>query len=88
LQLRAPGTEAREVEQLGQEALHPIGAAADGAEQLLTLVGAGHDARVEEQADAGTNRRQRRAQLVADGREQLASKPFELLQPDGELGIG
>ena len=63
-----------------RSALRPI-----VAEQLLALVVARLHPGVEQQADAGPDRGQRRPQLVGDRREQVGPQPLQLSQGQPQL---
>ena len=87
VQLERARAQARQVQQLGEQRLHPIRAAADGGQQLLALRGARRQAGIEQHPRARPYRGQRGPQLMADGGQQLCPEPLQLLQPQAEVRI-
>ena len=82
LERDAAGTEARQLEDVADEPLHPIGVALDRLRSVVRCSSVGSDARVEQQADARAHGGQRRPQLVGDRRQQVGPQPLELVQRD------
>ena len=73
-------SEAGEVEQVGDEALHSIRVPFDREQQLAPLLIGRLAGRVEEEPARGPYRGQRRPELMGDGCEQVRSEPLERIQ--------
>ena len=86
--LQRAGVQAAHVEQVADQPVEPVGVLLDGGEQRLFVgLGPGHVG-LAQAADAGLDRGQRRAQVVADRGEQRGPHPVALGQRLGLGGLG
>ena len=86
--LQRSGVQAAHVQQVADQGVEPVGVLLDRREQV-GLVGLGPlHVGLPQAADAGLDRRQRRAQVVADGREQRGPHPVALGERLGLGGLG
>ena len=87
LERQRPGAEAGEVEHVGHQALHALGAPRDPLQELCAggLVGA--DTRIAEETDGRSDRGQRRPQLMGNGGQQVRPEPLQRLELGLDLGL-
>ena len=79
LQTDGPGSESREVEDVADQSLHPLGVALDGRQHGRPLLVGRLRSRIEQEARARPDDRQRRPELMRDRREQVGPQPFDVL---------
>jgi Zn-dependent protease/predicted transcriptional regulator len=79
-QHREAAAQARQIQGVRHQAVHPVGALLDVAEQALAhgLVWPAAQLVVQQQADRGADQRQGRSQLVRDGAQQVAAQALHL----------
>ena len=83
------GVEAAHVEEVADEAVQPVGFGVDGLGELAALLDVPRHVGLEEARGRRLDRRQRRAEVVADGLEQRGAELVGLGQPGrhGRLGL-
>ena len=80
VQLDAPGLDARQVEQIVDDALQPLAVFARGVEQVGLLRRERADGLLETQVDGHAQRGERRAELVRDGGHEIVLELVEAAQ--------
>ena len=83
-----PGSIAREVEDLADEVLHPLGVSLHRLEHRATLLGCRVGRRVEQQARQRAHHRDRCPQLVRDDGQEVGTHPLKVLHGHGGISPG
>ena len=87
LQAHAPGPEARQLEDVADEPLHPLAVALDRLQQRPALLLGRLRRGLEQEARAGADGRERRPELVGDRGQQVGPQALQLGQRDARLAV-